>query len=111
MLLSVIIPAYNERHTLGTILVAVARALPNVSKEIIIVDDCSIDGTREWLRANFPDGQRSGSTIDLDNNGNLFFHQLSESSTVTIRPIYHERNRGKGGGLQTGFAAITGDVL
>ena len=32
-------------------------------------------------------------------------------STITIRPIFHERNQGKGGGLQTGFAAICGDVL
>jgi cellulose synthase/poly-beta-1,6-N-acetylglucosamine synthase-like glycosyltransferase len=47
MLLSIIIPVYNERHTLGTILITVARALPNVSKEIVIVDDCSKDGTRE----------------------------------------------------------------
>ena len=70
MLLSVIIPVYNERHTLGTILVVAARALPNVSKEIVIVEDCSKDGTREWLKANFPDGQRSGSTVDLDGNGN-----------------------------------------
>jgi len=111
MLLSVIIPVYNERHTLGTILVAAARALPNVSKEIVIVDDCSKDGTREWLRRNFPEGQRVGSVVDLDDSGNLVFTQVSGPSTVTIRPIYHERNRGKGGGLQTGFAAVTGDVL
>jgi glycosyltransferase involved in cell wall biosynthesis len=32
-------------------------------------------------------------------------------STIIIRPIYHERNRGKGGALQTGFAAFTGEVL
>src|SRR5215472_3891618 len=107
MLLSVIIPVYNERHTLGTTLVAVARALPNVSKEIVIVDDCSKDGTREWLKANFPHGQRSGSTIDLD----IVFKQVSGDSSVTVRPIYHEHHRGKGGGLQTGFAAATGDVL
>jgi len=111
MLLSVIIPVYNERHTLGTSLVVVARALPKVSKEIIIVEDFSNDGTREWLKANFPNGQRSGSTVDLDGNGNLAFAQESGPSTVTIRPIYHERNRGKGAGLQTGFTAITGDVL
>ena len=61
MLLSIVIPVYNERHTLGTILSVVARALPNVSKEIIVVDDCSKDGTREWLKNNFPDGARSGS--------------------------------------------------
>ena len=111
MLLSVIIPVYNERHTLGVVLVMVARALPNVSKEIIVVDDCSKDGTREWLKANFPEGQRSGSTINLDGSGNLNFAQEPGTSTITIRPIYHERNRGKGGGLQTGFAALSGDVL
>jgi glycosyltransferase involved in cell wall biosynthesis len=111
MLLSVIIPVYNERVTLGTILVAIARALPNVSKEIVIVDDCSKDGTREWLQANFPDGHHSGSKVDLDGNGNLTFDQVPGPSTVAIRLIYHESNRGKGGGLQTGFAAFTGDVL
>lgn len=111
MLLSVVIPAYNERRTLGPCLVAVARALPNVSKEIIIVDDCSKDGTREWLNENFANGPRTGSTIDLDVNGNLAFGQDPNASKITARPIYHERNRGKGGGLQTGFAAFAGDVL
>src|SRR5262249_34446159 len=108
MLLSVIVPVYNEYHTLGTIIITVARTLPDVRKEIIIVDDCSKDGTREWLRANFPEGQRVGSMVDLDGNGNLMFTQVPGSLTVTVRPIYHERNRGKGGGLQTGFAVVTG---
>jgi len=111
MLLSIIIPVYNERQTLGPVLVLVARALPHVNKEIVIVDDCSKDGTREWLKANFPHGQCSGSTIDLDHNGNLVFNQVSGPSTVTMRTIFHERNKGKGSGLQTGFAAVTGDVL
>ena len=111
MLLSVIIPVYNECRTLGVILTMVARALPNVSKEIIVVEDCSKDGTREWLKANFPEGQRSGSTVDRDGSGNLTFVQEPGTSTVTIRPIYHERNRGKGGGLKTGLAALSGDVL
>lgn len=111
MLLSVVIPVYNERHTLGTVLAVVTRSLPTVSKEIIIVDDCSKDGTREWLKANFPDGQRSGSSVELDADGNLVFAQQQGSSSVVVRPVYHERNRGKGGGLQTGFAAFSGDVL
>lgn len=111
MLLSVVIPVYNERRTLGTILVAVARALPQVSKEIIIIDDGSTDGTRDWLKANFPEGQRVGSMVDLDGNGNLDFAQMSGPSTVTLRPIYHDRNKGKGASLQTGFAAVTGGVL
>src|SRR5215472_14831489 len=96
MLLSVIVPAYNERHTLGTILVAVARALPNVGKEIIVVDDCSHDGTREWLKANFSEGPRRGSVIELDGEGNLVFR--GDQTLLTIRPVYHERNRGKGAG-------------
>ncbi len=89
----------------------VGRALPHVSKEIVIVDDNSKDGTCEWLKANFPHGERSGSTVDLDTNGNLVFNQAPGPSTVNMRPIYHEQNRGKGGGLQTGFAAVSGDVL
>jgi glycosyltransferase involved in cell wall biosynthesis len=120
MLLSVVIPVYNERRTLGAVLVAVARSLPSVSKEIIVVDDCSSDGTREWLQANFPQGSRRGSAVDLDGTGNLAFGQESckdssindsAPSAITLRPIFHERNRGKGGALQTGFAAIRGDVL
>src|SRR5208282_5210882 len=111
MLLSVVIPVYNERHTLGPILRVVARSLPDVSKEIIVVDDCSKDGTREWLKANFPDGARSGSSVDLDNAGQLVFAQESGPSRVTIRAIFHESNKGKGGGLQTGFAAMSGDIL
>jgi glycosyltransferase involved in cell wall biosynthesis len=110
MLLSVIVPVYNERHTLGTVLAVVARNLPDVSKEIIVVDDCSKDGTREWIGTNFPDGPRSGSSVDLDADGNLVFAQHGPS-TVTIRPVYHQRNRGKGGALQTGFAAFSGDIL
>ena len=111
MLLSIIIPVYNERHTLATVLGVVARTLPNVSKEVIVVDDCSSDGTREWLKANFPDGARSGSSVNIDSKGQLTFAQEPGPSRITIRPIFHERNRGKGGAVQTGFAAISGDVV
>jgi len=110
MWLSVIIPVYNERHMLGATLKLVARTLPEVKKGIIVVDDGSKDGTREWLKDNFPDGPRNGSSVDLDSDGNICLAQESES-TVTIRPIYHEQNRGKGGALQTGFTAFTGEVL
>jgi glycosyltransferase involved in cell wall biosynthesis len=110
-MLSVIVPVYNERHTLGTTLLAVARALPNVGKEIIVVDDCSHDGTREWLKTNFPEGPCSASMIELDGQGNIAIMQGDGTPTITIRPFYHERNRGKGGALQTGFAVFTGEVL
>ena len=111
MQLSVIVPVYNERHTLGKVLTQIARALPGVSKEIVIVDDGSRDGTREWLQANIPDGERGGSTIDLDAAGNLAIVSASKPFSVSVRTIFHERNRGKGGALRTGFAAFSGDVL
>ena len=66
MLLSVLIPVYNERKTLATLLEIVCAALPGVDKELIVVDDCSTDGTRDWLRGNFPDGARSATSIAVD---------------------------------------------
>jgi glycosyltransferase involved in cell wall biosynthesis len=111
MSLSIIIPVYNERSTLGVVLAAVSRVLPAVAKEIIVVDDCSTDGTREWLKANFPDGVRTGVEIALDGAGNVVLGNATGGAEVTVRPIYHERNKGKGGGLQTGLAAVTGDVV
>ena len=111
MLLSVLIPVYNERKTLATLLEIVCAALPDVDKELIVVDDCSSDGTRDWLRGNFPDGARSATSIAVDPRGNLTLAQAQSGATVTIRPLYHERNKGKGGALQTALAAATGDVL
>jgi glycosyltransferase involved in cell wall biosynthesis len=110
-LLSVIIPVYNERETLGRVLVAVSRALPGVPKHITVVDDCSTDGTREWLKANFPVGRRTGSEISVDGAGRLDVSAPFSHAQVSIEPIYHERNRGKGAALKTGFAAAPGDVV
>jgi glycosyltransferase involved in cell wall biosynthesis len=111
MLLSVLIPVYNERRTLAIILATVSRALPDVDKELIVVDDCSTDGTRDWLRGNFPDGARRGASIAVAADGSLAFAEAPSGATVTVRPLYHERNKGKGGSLQTALAAATGDVL
>ncbi|HTL67690.1 MAG TPA: glycosyltransferase family 2 protein [Lacunisphaera sp.] len=84
MKLSVVIPCYNERTTIRAIVDAV-RASPVVDKEIIVVDDCSQDGTRDILR--------------------------TEIEPLVTRVIYHERNQGKGAALRTGFAAATGDAV
>jgi len=110
-LLSVIIPVYNERHTLGTILAAVGRALPGVRKQIIVVDDGSRDGTREWLRASFPDGLRSGSQISVTRSGELVFAPPSDKAQITVEPVFHAQNLGKGAALRTGLAATHGDVV
>jgi len=84
MKLSVIIPCYNEAATIERILEAV-RASPYPDKEIVVVDDCSTDGTRERLQ-----GELRGR---LD------------------RLILHERNRGKGAALRSGIAAATGELV
>jgi glycosyltransferase involved in cell wall biosynthesis len=84
MKLSVIIPCYNERATIETVIDAV-RSAPVADVEIIVVDDGSTDGTRELLKAK-PHG---------------WVHKL----------ILQERNFGKGAALRAGFQAATGDVV
>ena len=80
--LSVVIPVYNEKDTIAT-LVARVRAV-NLRMEVIVVDDGSTDGTREILESLRP-------TID--------------------RLIFLDRNRGKGAAVKAGFAAATGDAV
>ena len=86
MVLSVLIPVYNERQTVELIVDQVRRALPGVRMEVICVDDCSTDGTMRVLEQLQGDGR-----ID--------------------RLIRHERNRGKGAAIRTALAASTGDVV
>jgi glycosyltransferase involved in cell wall biosynthesis len=96
MRLSVVMPVYNERHTLREILDQVqAVALP---KEIVIVDDGSTDGTRELLRGlevELAESRRAG-TLDEKNE---------------IRILYQDRNQGKGAALRRGFAEARGDIV
>lgn len=110
-MLSVIIPAFNEVRTLPRVLVAVSRALPGVEKEVIVIDDGSRDGTREWIMANFPAGPRTGSRLDLDAAGNLIVAEGGGASRTRVRPLFHDGNRGKGACLITGLAAAGGQVI
>lgn len=73
MKLSIIIPVYNERRTIAKVLVAASAALPDIDKELIVVDDGSVDGTRDWLRSTFPSGTRAIGAVNLDSDGNLAF--------------------------------------
>lgn len=84
MKLSVIIPCYNEKNTIENIVKAVKDS-GITPLEIIIVDDFSVDGTREILKAKL------------------------ESQVSKI--VYHEQNQGKGAALRTGFREATGDVV
>ncbi len=98
-LLSVVIPVYNERETLTQLLDHV-KAVP-IRKEIILVDDCSRDGTRDLLK-QLEDEQR-----ERENAGGAGVR--AESNRLTV--IYHEKNRGKGAAVRTGFGAVSGDIV
>lgn len=83
MKLSVVMPVFNEVQTIREIVARVlAVAIP---KELIIVDDCSTDGTR------------------------LVLEQLQSHPEIVV--VLQDRNRGKGAALRAGFAAATGDVV
>ena len=89
MLLSVVIPVYNEEATLQEIVDQV-RAVP-LRKEIVLVDDCSTDSSRDVLR-------------QLEEQG-------ADDPENRIVVAYHERNRGKGAALRTGFERAGGGVV
>jgi glycosyltransferase involved in cell wall biosynthesis len=84
--LSVVVPVFNERNTVVEVLRRMrAIELPDgVEREIIVVDDGSADGTRDVLR------------------------QLGDS---TVRIVMHDRNRGKGAAVRTGFEHATGEYV
>jgi glycosyltransferase involved in cell wall biosynthesis len=83
MKLSVVIPVYNEKNTILDLLNRVRKVA--ISKEIIVVDDGSTDGTRDVLRT------------------------LPPSEDLKI--IFQPRNAGKGAALRAGFAAVMGDIV
>jgi glycosyltransferase involved in cell wall biosynthesis len=84
MKLSIVIPCYNEKETIQEIVDAV-KGSSVASKEIIIVDDYSTDGTRDILK------NQIASQVD--------------------KIVYHDFNQGKGAALRTGFREATGDVV
>ena len=83
--LSIVMPVYNEKNLVIDVLKKVREIkIPGVDIEIIAVDDCSTDGTREILKK---DGLKYADKV-----------------------LYHEVNQGKGAALKTGFQEISGDV-
>lgn len=82
MLLSVIMPVYNERETIEEIIDMVMNE--KTPKELIIVDDCSVDGAREFLK---------------------------EYSREGVRIFFHDVNQGKGAAIRTGQQHVNGDMV
>ncbi len=90
-LLSVIIPTYNECATIGELLRRVMAANIPLEMEIVVVDDCSQDGTRELL-------EELGRSIRWSN-------------TSRAKLIFQERNQGKGAAIRTGIQQASGDLI
>jgi glycosyltransferase involved in cell wall biosynthesis len=82
---SVIIPCYNEVHSIQPVLERVLAVA--IADEVVIVDDGSKDGTRELLR------------------------EMEATKPANVRIVFHEHNQGKGAALVTGFAAASGDIM
>jgi glycosyltransferase involved in cell wall biosynthesis len=83
--LTIVMPVYNEKATVRSIIDKVLSVpLPGIEKELIVVNDCSRDGTREVLES---------------------------LSLPGVHVVHHERNQGKGAALRTGFGRATGDVV
>lgn len=85
MKLSIVIPVYNEQATIESLIQAVLAAPTPIEKELVVVDDCSTDGTRAKLE--------------------------SIKDTYNLNLTCHEKNQGKGAALRTGFAHATGDLI
>lgn len=119
--LSVVIPVYNERETLPRILRAVMAVLPGIRREIIVVDDGSRDGTREWISTTFPADSNEISGVRRNADGTIDFLSGGAAADgdgvekaagpVTVRPLLQTANGGKGSALRAGLTAATGDVL
>jgi glycosyltransferase involved in cell wall biosynthesis len=109
-----VIPVYNEVHTIGQILIEVTKALPEITKQIVIVDDCSSDGTSEWLRKNLTNATQGWRRLSLDAGGGLVKLSVDgpqNQSECLFTVLFHERNRGKGAAVRTGLASACGNVL
>lgn len=85
MKLSIVIPCYNEKNTIPLVVNRVLSSNLSLSREIVIIDDCSIDGTRNYLK-----------TLE---------------GRDEIKVLFHDTNRGKGAALRTGFANAGGDII
>jgi len=100
--LSVVMPVYNERSTIEEILWRV-QAVP-INKEIIIVDDGSTDGTREFLIELSQAASQNQTVVMLPRAGRRLH-------TENIRIFFLEKNSGKGAALRRAFKEVQGEIV
>ncbi|MEK6672592.1 MAG: glycosyltransferase family 2 protein, partial [Nitrospirota bacterium] len=85
--ISIVIPVYNEEATIRAVIDKVTSVPLQYEKEIIIVDDYSTDKTKEILQ------------------------EAIQTNSSALKVIYHNKNKGKGAALKTGFASAGGDII
>jgi len=102
MILSIVIPVYNERAFIEELLLRVQAV--QLKKEILVIDDGSTDGTRLLLQ-EFEKAQSEGRRDVPVHNGR------SNLPLQNIRFLFQGRNRGKGAAVRRGFEAATGDIV
>lgn len=86
MKLSIIMPCFNEKLTIGLIVKKVLEVSLEIERELIIIDDFSTDGTREYLKS-------------------------IEGKNENLKVVLHSKNLGKGAALRTGFSEASGDII
>jgi glycosyltransferase involved in cell wall biosynthesis len=85
--LSIVIPVFNEQTTITEVIRRVEAVPLDMERELIVVDDCSTDGTQEILRG------------------------LREQREEGLVCLFHEKNQGKGAALRSGFSRASGDIV
>ncbi len=104
--LSVVMPVYNEIRTLAKVIERVRST--KLPLELVIVDDGSRDGSRDFL-AELRD--RPPNAGERNAAEGVPYSAASEGGPFSLKIIFHDKNQGKGGALKTGFLACTGDAV
>jgi glycosyltransferase involved in cell wall biosynthesis len=100
--ISVVIPAFNERATIEEVLVRVQAV--DLDKEIVIIDDGSTDGTRDFLADLARHATAKSGAMPLPSTGRPL-------RADNIRVLFQEKNQGKGAALRRGFQGVRGDIV
>ena len=110
--LSIVVPVYNEREHLPTMLARLLRVIPAKESEIIVVDDGSTDGTRDWLSQLAQSVSESGLVVVSD-DGRIVgaTNDAPPASNTRLRIQFQPTNAGKGAAVRTGLGLAQYEVL